>query len=150
IAAGSFLDIIEIDAASNRGINEIRDLKERVAFAPVQGKFKVYIVDEVHMLTKEAFNAILKTLEEPPVQTVFLFATTEVHKIPITISSRLVRLDFKLASNEELLQKLTYITQHEKVRLDEDVLAYVVKMARGSFRDAESLLEKVMQLHADK
>jgi len=144
IASNQFLDIIEIDAASNRGINEIRELKEKIAFSPVQGKYKVYIIDEVHMLTKEAFNAILKTLEEPPAQIIFILATTEVNKIPITIISRVLRFDFKLASISDLKSKLNYILENEKISSEEDSLNNLIKMARGSYRDAESLLEKIL------
>ncbi len=144
IEQGGFLDIIEVDAASNRGINEIRELKEKVAFAPAQGKYKIYIIDEVHMLTKEAFNAILKTLEEPPEQTIFILATTEVHKLPITILSRVIRFDFGLASKENLEKKLKYILENEGIKFEKDALEGIVKLARGSYRDAESALEKVV------
>jgi DNA polymerase-3 subunit gamma/tau len=144
IEKGGFLDIIEVDAASNRGINEIRELKEKVAFAPGQGKYKIYIIDEVHMLTKEAFNAILKTLEEPPEQTIFILATTEVHKLPITILSRVIRFDFGLASKEDLEKKLSYILTEEGIKFEEDALEGIVKLARGSYRDAESALEKIV------
>lgn len=142
----AFIDIIEIDAASNRGINEIRELKEKVAFAPAQLNYKVYIIDEVHMLTKEAFNAILKTLEEPPSHTVFIMATTEIHKVPATILSRVVRLDFKLATPEQLLSKLTKICEQEKVKVAEAGLVRLIRIANGSYRDAESLLEKVINV----
>ncbi len=144
-AAGKFLDTIEIDAASNRGIGEIRELKEKLCFAPVQGNYKVYIIDEVHMLTKEAFNAILKTLEEPPSETVFILATTEPHKLLPTILSRVVRFDFKLASDKAMLEKLVNITKKEGIAIEIAALERLIKLARGSFRDAESLLEKVIR-----
>lgn len=143
---GKLLDIVEIDAASNRGINEIRDLKEKVAFAPVQARYKVYIIDEVHMLTKEAFNALLKTLEEPPSNTIFIAATTEVHKLPQTILSRVVRFDFKLASRDNLHSKLSRILKAESVQIPEKGLDKLIQLARGSYRDAESLLEKVIKV----
>lgn len=146
----AYIDIIEIDAASNRGINEIRDLKEKVAFAPAQLAYKVYIIDEVHMLTKEAFNAILKTLEEPPRHAIFIMATTEVHKVPATILSRVVRLDFKLASSEQLFGKLSFICEQEKIVVEEEALKRLVRIANGSFRDAESLLEKVINVGRGK
>ncbi len=145
IKSKNFLDIIEIDAASNRGINEIRDLKEKVAFSPVQGKYKVYIIDEVHMLTNEAFNALLKTLEEPPLHVIFLFATTEVQKLPSTILSRVVRFDVSLANQKDILKKLKQILKQEQVDYEEEALDILVRQARGSFRDAESLLEKVIK-----
>ncbi len=139
-----FMDLIEIDAASNRGIDEIRDLKEKVGFLPVEGTYKVYIIDEVHMLTTEAFNALLKTLEEPPKNVVFVLATTEAHKLPLTIISRTQRFDFKPASDEELKGKLRYILKNEKIKFEDEALDLVVSSAGGSFRDAESLLEKVI------
>jgi|GEM_PF-3301214 len=145
IIAGQFLDVIEVDAASNRGINEIKELKSGVNFAPIQGKFKCYIIDEVHMLSKDAFNALLKTLEEPPTHVVFMLATTEVQKIPVTILSRVVRLDLKLASPEVITTKLEMILKAEKVQAEAGAMQGLVRQARGSFRDAESLLEKVLQ-----
>ena len=140
----SFLDLIEIDAASNRGIDEIRDLKEKVGFLPVEGTYKVYIIDEVHMLTSEAFNALLKTLEEPPDNVVFILATTEAHKLPATVISRTQRLDFKLASSKQLKNKLKYILKKEEIIYDEGALETIINTAGGSFRDAESILEKVL------
>lgn len=142
--SGQFLDTIEIDAASNRGINEMREIKERVNFAPVQGKYKVYIIDEVHMLTKEAFNAILKTLEEPPANTIFILATTEPHKLLATIISRVVRLDFRLANIDSLSAKLNLICKSEGIEIEEPAIAKITLLAKGSFRDAESLLEKIV------
>jgi len=142
---GRLLDLIEIDAASNRGINEIRDLKEKIAFSPVQGKYKIYIIDEVHMLTKEAFNALLKTLEEPPAHTVLILATTEVHKLPQTILSRVVRFDFRLGSKENLSEKLSMIVAAEGRKIESEALERLVRLGKGSYRDAESLLEKLLK-----
>jgi len=139
-----FMDLIEIDAASNRGIDEIRDLKEKVGFLPVEGAFKVYIIDEVHMLTSEAFNALLKTLEEPPGNVVFILATTEAHKLPLTIISRTQRFDFRPASNEQLKAKLKYILGEENISYEDDAIDMVISAAGGSFRDAESVLEKII------
>jgi len=144
ITQGRFLDLIEIDAASNRGIEEIRDLKEKVGFLPVEGKYKVYIIDEAHMLTSEAFNALLKTLEEPPENVIFILATTEAYKIPVTILSRTQRFDFKLAEDEDLVNKLAFILKSEELKFDDDALKLISQGATGSFRDAETLLEKAI------
>jgi DNA polymerase-3 subunit gamma/tau len=144
IEQGKFLDLIEIDAASNRGIEEIRRLRERVNFSPSEGKYKVYIIDEVHMLTKDAFNALLKTLEEPPVHVIFILATTEPRKILPTIISRCQRFNFTLASDEIVLKKLKYICQKEGVDFSDEALQAIVSNAGGSFRDSESILEKVL------
>lgn len=143
ISNGQAVDIIEIDAASNRGIDEIRDLRDKIAFAPTQAKYKVYIIDEVHMLTKEAFNALLKTLEEPPAHAVFILATTELHKVPETIISRCQRFQFHLASKEALFELLKDIIKKEKIALDDEALGLVVNRAEGSFRDALTLLGNV-------
>ncbi|MBU0975338.1 DNA polymerase III subunit gamma/tau [Patescibacteria group bacterium] len=144
IAQGRFLDLIEIDAASNRGIEEIRRLRERVNFSPGEGKYKVYIIDEVHMLTNDAFNALLKTLEEPPSHVIFILATTEAHKIPQTIISRCQRFSFNLAEDETILAKLKYICKEEDVKFTDKALMTIVKNSGGSFRDSESILEKVL------
>ena len=144
INKGNFMDLIEIDAASNRGIEEIRDLKEKINFLPVEGKKKVYIIDEVHMMTTEAFNALLKTLEEPPQNVIFILATTEPHKLPLTIISRTQRFDFKQADNKSLNQKLKYIIDSEGFSIDEDALELIIRAGQGSFRDAETVLEKVL------
>lgn len=144
ITLGKFLDLIEIDAASNRGIEEIRSLKEKIGFVPVQGKYKVYIIDEVHMLTTEAFNALLKTLEEPPSNVIFILATTEVYKIPATILSRTQRFDFKLASEADLVRKLEIILAGEGFKAEKNVLELLARSGLGSFRDAETLLDKVL------
>ncbi|MBN2015960.1 DNA polymerase III subunit gamma/tau [Candidatus Dojkabacteria bacterium] len=144
IEQGRFLDLIEIDAASNRGIDEIRRLRERVNFSPSEGKYKVYIIDEVHMLTKDAFNALLKTLEEPPAHIIFILATTEPDKVPTTILSRCQRFNFNLVDEETLSKRLEYICKQEKVKITNEALLVINKNAGGSFRDAESILEKVL------
>lgn len=144
IQQSKFLDLIEIDAASNRGIEEIRDLKEKIGFLPVEGKYKVYIIDEVHMLTGEAFNALLKTLEEPPQNVIFILATTEAHKLPPTILSRTQRFDFRLANEEDLLIKLEKILKEEGFEYEPEALQLIVQGAMGSFRDSETLLDKVL------
>ncbi len=145
----SALDVIEIDAASNRGIEEVRELRQKVNFAPSSLKYKVYIIDEVHMLTKEAFNALLKTLEEPPSHVIFILATTEVERMPITIISRTQRFDFKLASDDEIKKKIKFILRSEKKNLDDSALNLLVKLGKGSFRDTESVLEKVLGSSSD-
>ncbi len=137
------LDIIEIDAASNRRIDEVREIRERVHIAPVAGKYKVYIIDEVHMLTKEAFNALLKTLEEPPAHAIFILATTESHKIPDTILSRCIQLNFKPISDDLLTGHLKDIAKNEKINITDEALAILANHSNGSFRDAISLLEQV-------
>lgn len=141
-AAG--LNVIEIDAASNRGIDDIRSLREAVALSPTQGKYKVYIIDEVHMLTKEAFAALLKTLEEPVKHAVFILATTELHKVPATIVSRCQVYRFKRASDGEMKQRLSWILQQEKREMSEEALAFVIARSDGCYRDAESLVGQVL------
>ncbi len=143
ITAGRFLDLIEIDAASNRGIDQIRELKEKIEFSPVEGKYKIYIIDEVHMLTTEAFNALLKTLEEPPAHVIFILATTDVHKLPPTILSRCQRYDFRLGSDDEIKELLVGIAKKEKIKIADDALKILIHNAKGSFRDALSLLDVV-------
>lgn len=137
------LDIIEIDAASNRRIDEIRELRERVNNAPVSSKYKVYIIDEVHMLTKEAFNALLKTLEEPPAHVIFILATTEPHKLPETIVSRTQHLNFKPITNKDLAEHLITIAKKEKINIDLTALELIALNSEGSFRDALSMLDQV-------
>lgn len=137
------LDIIEIDAASNRRIDEIRDLREKVHIAPTSAKYKVYIIDEVHMLTKEAFNALLKTLEEPPAHVIFILATTEIHKLPETIVSRTQRFTFKPIDDVSAISHLQTIAEAEGMKVDEDALKLLVEHGRGSFRDSISLLDQV-------
>jgi len=143
IALSSSLDVIEIDAASNRGIDEIRELRDKVRFAPTVGVKKIYIIDEVHMLTKEAFNALLKTLEEPPSHAVFILATTEAHKIPDTILSRVQRFDFRRPEINDLVSYLKTIAQKENVQIDEPALTQLARMANGSYRDGLVLLDQV-------
>lgn len=143
ISTGRFLDLIEVDAASNRGIDQIRELKEKIEFSPSEGKYKVYIIDEVHMLTTEAFNALLKTLEEPPAHVIFILATTDVHKLPPTILSRCQRYDFRLGTNEEIATLVTDICKKEKIKIEEGALNIVVQNAKGSYRDALSILDVI-------
>lgn len=138
-----YLDIIEIDAASNTGVDNIRDLRERAIIAPTKGKFKVYIIDEVHMLSKSAFNALLKTLEEPPEHVVFIMATTDAHKVPITIMSRSQVYTFKLANPSTMFDHLKDICKKEGIKITDDALKIVVKRGGGSFRDSLSLLDQV-------
>lgn len=140
------LDIIEIDAASNRRIDEIRDLRDKVHIAPSSAKYKVYIIDEVHMLTREAFNALLKTLEEPPAHVVFILATTEVHKLPETIISRTQRYAFKPIDLDKVAKHLKYIAKQEKLSIDDEALALVAAYGEGSFRDSISLLDQTRSI----
>lgn len=142
INEGRSLDVVEIDAASNRGIDEIRDLRERVSFVPTQGKYKVYIIDEVHMLTTEAFNALLKTLEEPPGHVLFILATTEPHRIPATILSRCQRFDFRKISPAQIEQRLREILAASGLIAEEAVLAQIIRKADGGLRDAISILDQ--------
>lgn len=142
IAEGSSVDVIEIDGASNRGINEVRDLRENVKFAPTQGSHKIYIIDEVHMLTPEAFNALLKTLEEPPPHVVFVLATTEVHKVPMTILSRCQRFDFRRFAVQEIAERLLYVTEQEKIKAEEAALMVIGHHGDGSMRDALGILDQ--------
>jgi len=143
IAEGRSIDIIEIDAASNRGIDEIRSLRESVKFRPQRGRYKVYIMDEVHMLTQEAFNALLKTLEEPPAHIKFVFATTAAHKVLPTILSRCQKFNFKRISSKDIISKLKKITTTEKIKIEEAALFTIVRAASGSMRDAESILDQM-------
>lgn len=143
ITAGHIMDVVEIDAASNRGIDEIRDIRDKVRFAPSEVRYKVYIIDEVHMLTSEAFNALLKTLEEPPGHVIFILATTEPHRLPATIISRCQRFDFRQVSLEEQIDRLMQICQEEGIQADKDAIAYVARLSEGGMRDAISLLEQV-------
>lgn len=144
IRNGNFLDLIEIDAASNRGIDQIRELKEKLEFLPVEGKYKIYIIDEVHMLTNEAFNALLKTLEEPPAHVIFMLATTDVHKLPPTILSRCQRYDMKLGSDAEIAEVVSRTAESEGIKLDKDALDIMVESANGSYRDSLSLLDVII------
>ena len=137
------VDIIEIDAASNNGVDEVRDIKEAIKFLPSEGKYKVYIIDEVHMLTTAAFNALLKTLEEPPAHVIFILATTEIHKIPATILSRCQRFEFKNLSVEQLEDRLKYISENEHLDIEDDAIKKIATLAKGGLRDAISILDQV-------
>jgi DNA polymerase-3 subunit gamma/tau len=144
IINSSSLDVLEIDGASNRGIDDIRNINETAGYATFHGKYKIYIIDEVHMLTKEAFNALLKTLEEPPANTKFFLATTEAHKIPPTILSRCQRIDLKRISPLQIKEKLLSIVKNISAKVDDDALSIIARLAEGSMRDAESLLENII------
>ncbi len=143
IARGNNLDVLEMDAASNRGIEDIRSLRDQIALAPAHATFKVYIIDEVHMLTTEAFNALLKTLEEPPPHAVFVLATTDVHKVPATIVSRCMQIVFARAGADELVHALGRIVKKEKIDIDKEALQTIAEVSDGSFRDATKILEQV-------
>ena len=155
INEGRSFDVQEIDGASNRGVDEIRNLRESVRYTPVKGRYKVYIIDEVHMLTKEAFNALLKTLEEPPPQILFIFATTELHKVPATILSRCQRFDFRRIGVQEIADNLKTIAAQEELQVDQESLLLIARRGDGSLRDAQSLFDQVIALcgrtvtHAD-
>ena len=146
VGEGKSLDIIEIDAASNTGVDNIRELRETVSFPPTSLKYKVYIIDEVHMLSKGAFNALLKTLEEPPAHVIFILATTEIHKVPETIISRCQRFDFARLPLQNIIEKLSLIAKAEKVKIDKDSLEMIAIAAEGGMRDAESLLGQIISL----
>lgn len=150
IADGSSLNVIEIDAASNNGVDNIRQIRDEVVYRPTEGRYKVYIIDEVHMLSIGAFNALLKTLEEPPEYVIFILATTEAHKIPVTIMSRCQRYDFRRISVEMITGRLKELTAAENVRAEEKALRYIAKMADGAMRDALSLLDQCMAFYMDK
>lgn len=149
IREGHAFDIIEIDAASNRGIDDIRDLREKVRLAPSEARYKFYIIDEVHQLTREAFNALLKTLEEPPEGTIFVLASTEPHRIPLTIISRCQRFDFRPIKLKDMLQHLERICREENITIEPEALEHIVRVARGSLRDAESILDQ-MRLYSEE
>jgi len=144
------LDVLEIDGASNRGIDEVRELRESVRFAPSSSKFKIYIIDEVHMLTNEAFNALLKTLEEPPEFVKFIFATTQVNKVPATILSRCQHLDFRRIPVLDIINQLNKIVAKERIKLDDEVLFSIARASDGSLRDAESLLDQLISFTKEK
>ncbi|MFA4967640.1 MAG: DNA polymerase III subunit gamma/tau [Candidatus Margulisiibacteriota bacterium] len=150
IRDGHAVDVVEIDAASNRGIDEIRDLREKVRYAPIEGRYKVYIIDEVHMLTSEAFNALLKTLEEPPSHVIFILATTEPSKVPITIASRCQRLDFERIKLAEVKQQLLKIAKTEGFDIDEKALDAVARAGEGSMRDSISLFDQLVSFAGNK
>ena len=143
---GRFLDLIEIDAASNTSVDDIRDLRDKVNFAPSQGRFKVYIIDEVHMLSTSAFNALLKTLEEPPAHVIFILATTELHKIPPTVLSRCQRHEFRRIPVPVIVDKLKALTKKEKIKIDEDALQLIARQATGAMRDAISLVDQLSSI----
>jgi DNA polymerase-3 subunit gamma/tau len=143
INAGQHLDVIEIDGASNRGIDEIRNLRENIRFAPSSATYKVYIIDEIHMLSKEAFNALLKTLEEPPAHAIFIFATTEIHKVPLTILSRCQRFDFKRITTRDIARQLEKIAQNEGIRIESEALQLIARKSDGGMRDATSILDQI-------
>lgn len=147
IAAGASMNVIEIDAASNNGVDNIREIVDEVSYSPAEGKYKVYIIDEVHMLSIGAFNALLKTLEEPPSYVIFILATTEVHKLPITILSRCQRYDFKRISIDTIVGRMQELTRAEEVEIEEKALRYIAKTADGSMRDALSLLDQCIAFH---
>lgn len=144
ITMGSSLDVMEIDGASNRGIDEIRDLREKIRYAPTRSRYKIYIIDEVHMLTEHAFNALLKTLEEPPPQVVFIFATTEPQKVPVTILSRCQRFDFRKVASTEIALCLGKIAEQERIHISNDALYRLARRAEGSLRDAQTLFDQVV------
>ena len=146
----SNIDVVEIDAASNNGVNEIRDLREKVQYQPVSCKYKVYIIDEVHMLTGAAFNALLKTLEEPPKHVVFILATTEVHKIPATILSRCMRFDFRLISTEKIAQLIAEIYTEQGKKFDKEAVFAIAKAGEGSIRDALSVADTALSYNTGK
>ena len=152
LAAGADenMDIIEIDAASNNGVDNIREIIDEVSYSPAEGKYKVYIIDEVHMLSPGAFNALLKTLEEPPSYVIFILATTEVHKIPITILSRCQRYDFKRISIDTITDRMKELMDTEQVQVEDRALRYIAKVADGSMRDALSLLDQCIAFHLGK
>ena len=147
ISEGRSMNVIEIDAASNNGVDNIREIREEVAYRPTEGKYKVYIIDEVHMLSIGAFNALLKTLEEPPEYVIFILATTEAHKIPITILSRCQRYDFKRISIDTISQRLLDLMEREQVEVEERAIRYIAKAADGSMRDALSLLDQCIAFY---
>lgn len=150
IESNRAVDLIEIDAASNRGIDEIREIRESTRFASMHQRHKIYIIDEVHMLTKEAFNALLKTLEEPPAKVIFVLATTEAHKVPATILSRVQRFDFKKLTTKQIARKLTNIASAEKIQITPETLALLAMQSEGSLRDAESALTKLVSYYGNK
>ena len=150
ITEGNSMDVLEIDGASNRGIDEIRNLRENIRFTPSMGKYRIYIIDEVHMLTKDAFNALLKTLEEPPSHALFIFATTEIHKVPATILSRCQRFDFHRIPLNTIMEHIGHICKEEKIKAEEDALLQIAKKADGSMRDAQSILDQIISFSGKK
>ena len=149
ITAGDDVDVLEIDGASNRGIDDVRAIRQDVSTRPSRGRYKIYIIDEVHMLTKESFNALLKTLEEPPPHVKFIFATTEVQKVPLTILSRCQRFDFNTIKAERIVEQLRKIVTAEKMQADDEALDIIARRAAGSMRDAQSLLDQLLAFGGD-
>ena len=143
VSRGDFLDLIEIDAASNTSVDDVRELRDKINFSPNQGRYKVYVIDEVHMLSASAFNALLKTLEEPPAHAIFILATTEIHKIPVTVISRCQRHDFRRISVSEIITRLQEMAKAEDINVREDVLGLIARQATGSLRDAISILDQL-------
>ncbi|WP_105996427.1 DNA polymerase III subunit gamma/tau [Staphylococcus agnetis] len=150
ITQGTNSDVIEIDAASNNGVDEIRNIRDKVKYAPSQSKYKVYIIDEVHMLTTGAFNALLKTLEEPPAHAIFILATTEPHKIPPTIISRAQRFDFKAINTDSIVERLQYVAESQSIAYDQDALAFIAKVSEGGMRDALSIMDQAIAFGDDR
>ena len=150
ILEGNTSDVVEMDAASNNSVENIRQIRQEVAYATIDVKYRVYIIDEVHMLTTSAFNALLKTLEEPPENVVFILATTEQHKIPVTILSRCLRFEFNRISTEYIIERLKYVLEKENIAYDEDALEYIAKLADGGMRDALSILDRCISEMKDK
>ncbi|MBN2103979.1 DNA polymerase III subunit gamma/tau [bacterium] len=150
IAEGRSVDVFEIDGASNRGIDEVRNLRENIRYTPAKGNYRIYIIDEVHMLTTEAFNALLKTLEEPPQHVLFIFATTEPHKVPATIVSRCQRFDFRRVSTQHIISHLKTICQDEKIKIEENALLLIARKAEGSIRDSLSILDQMISFTGDQ
>src|SRR5512135_3099915 len=146
---GRFLDLIEIDAASNTSVEDVRDLRDKINFSPNQGRYKVYIIDEVHMLSTAAFNALLKTLEEPPAHAIFILATTEVHKIPATVLSRCQRHEFRRIPVSDIVTELKHLAQGENIQVSEEALYLVARQSTGSLRDAVSLLDQLASTGSD-
>jgi DNA polymerase-3 subunit gamma/tau len=144
IAKGSSLDVIEIDGASNTSVNDVREIKDEVLFAPNTSKYKVYIIDEVHMLSNSAFNALLKTIEEPPPYVVFIFATTEIHKVPATIKSRCQQFNFRLIDVEDIKERLAEACAEMGIKVDQDALFWMAKEGNGSLRDAYTLFDQIV------
>ena len=140
------IDVIEIDAASNRSVEDAQNILEKIQYAPINGKYKIYIIDEVHMLSTTAFNALLKTLEEPPQNVIFILATTEVHKVLDTIKSRCQRYDFRRITTEDIVKRLRYIADNEKIKISEDALLAIAKNSAGGMRDSISLLDQLSLL----
>ena len=147
---GNHPDIIEIDAASNNGVDEVRNLIERVKYAPMQGKYKVYIIDEVHMMTTGAFNALLKTIEEPPAHVVFILATTEPNKVIPTIISRCQRFDFNKVCMEDLTKRITIVCEHENIQIDQEAIRLIAQLSDGGMRDALSILDQCVAFCTSK